>query len=231
MERIGQIALDPRLTTVARMVGHVAYCADVGCDHGRLGAWLIQTGMCQRVQMADISEASLQKARDLIGRLGLEEQVDFVVCDGVSGLKPPLETVVIAGMGGKTIADIVHRGRNMLGKARLVLAPNVAAAHLRRSLSEDGYRIVDECLVKDEGRWYAVISACSGESDYSVEQIEVGPVLLSRMPPELAGYGRFRLRVAQKAFYGAEQSGDETRLGPLRREIRIWEGVLKCLQQ
>ena len=66
MERRGKIALDPRLSMIARMVGACECCADIGCDHGRLGAFLLQSGQCRRVQLTDISEPSLDKAKRLI---------------------------------------------------------------------------------------------------------------------------------------------------------------------
>ena len=38
------IALDARLSAIAQMVGRCGSYADIGCDHGRLGAFLLQKG-------------------------------------------------------------------------------------------------------------------------------------------------------------------------------------------
>ena len=121
------ITLDPRLSVIAELVGECESYADIGCDHGRLGAFLLQTGRMERAQLTDVSAESLQKARRLIGLLGLSDRVDFRVGDGARALEEPPEVAVIAGMGGALIARLVREGREYLGDSRLVLQPNVAA--------------------------------------------------------------------------------------------------------
>ena len=231
MRKTGTIVLDPRLSMIARLVGDCVCCADIGCDHGRLGAFLLQSGQCQRMQLTDISEPSLKKARTLIGNLGLSGRVDFCVGDGAQALTGPAQVVVIAGMGGATIAEILRNGREKLGDARLVLQPNVAAPQLREALSACGYAIEDERVVQDGRRNYIVIAAQPGKSDYGLKEHVVGPVLLERMPPELEPYAQFRLRVARKALRGASASADETQRAPLEQEIEIWEEVCACLRR
>ncbi len=231
MGRRGEIALDPRLSMIARLVGPCECCADIGCDHGRLGAFLLQTDQCRYVQLTDISEPSLGKARALIRGLGLTDRVRFAVGDGLTALENTPEVIVIAGMGGITVADILHNGRERLNGARLVLQPNVAAPQLREALSRLDYAITDERVARDGRRCYVVIQAEPGKADYSLKQLTVGPVLLSRMPEELKPYAAFRLRVAQQALSGALTSDDSAQREPLEREIAIWEEVCACLQR
>ncbi|MDO4868023.1 MAG: class I SAM-dependent methyltransferase [Clostridia bacterium] len=223
------IALDPRLSMVARLVGTCDCYADIGCDHGRLGAFMLQNNLCRRALLTDISEPSLAKARALIERLGLEERTVFRVGDGALAIDEPVQAVVIAGMGGSTIAEILRGGRERLGNARLVLQPNVAAPELRKTLCEIGYAIVDERVVQDGRRCYVILAAEPGKADYGLKERVVGPVLLERMPDELLPYARFRLRVAKKALAGALASGDDGQIAPLEREAAIWEEVLACL--
>ena len=231
MHRTGNIALDPRLSMIARLVGGCERCADIGCDHGRLGAFMLQSGQCARLIFTDISEPSLKKARRLVENLGLSDRASFAVGSGALALTEPVDAAVIAGMGGATIAKIVEEGRKRLGSARLILQPNVAAPQLRESLALNGYRITDERVAQDGRRDYVVICAVPGEAAYDERQRIVGPVLMERMPAELLPYARFRMRVAKKALAGAEASGDEAQIKPLAREIAIWEEVLACLQR
>ena len=225
-----RIALDPRLSMIARLVGSCACYADIGCDHGRLGAFLLQSGQCGRAVLTDISEHSLAKARALIGRLGLAERVAFRAGSGATVLDVPVDAAVIAGMGGETIAEILREGRDHLGDARLVLQPNVAAPALRAALSECGYRITDERIARDGRRCYVILCAEPGQSRYDERERIVGPVLLRRRSPELKPYADFRLRVARKALAGAQAGGDATQVDILRREIEIWEEVGACLR-
>lgn len=231
MRENGRISLDPRLSMIARLVGQCQCCADIGCDHGRLGAFLLQSGQCRRVVLSDISEPSLKKARALIDRLGLDERAAFCVANGVPEVQQLPQAVVIAGMGGATIAHILREGRERLGDARLVLQPNVAAPQLRAALSECGYAIEDERIVRDGRRCYVILTAKPGESDYGLKERVVGPVLLQRLPPELMDYARFRLRVTEKALKGAAQGDDDRQRDALAAELEIWREVFACLQR
>ena len=224
------IALDPRLSAIAAMVGQCESYADIGCDHGRLGAFLLQTNRCRRAQLTDISADSLMKARRLIGLLGLTDRVDFCVGDGALALAYPPEATVIAGMGGTTIAKILREGRARLGGSRLILQPNVAAPELREALVELGYSICDERIALDGRRCYVIIAAEPGEARYNEIELVVGPVLFREMPPELEPYARFRLRVAKKALDGARSGGDLEEAMALEHEYILWKGVLECLQ-
>lgn len=225
-----KIVLDPRLSMIAEMVGRCASYADIGCDHGRLGAFLLQRDWVSRAVLMDISDPSLDKARALIRLLGLEERVHFCACDGADGLSEAVDAVVIAGMGGTTAAQIVERGREKFGEARLILQANVAIPELRRRLNGAGYRIFDERIVRDGRRQYVVMEASPGEQSCDLREQIVGPVLLRKRPGELADYAAFRLRVARKALSGAEKGGDEDEIRALGEEIGVWEDVQACLE-
>jgi len=224
-----RISLDPRLSKIAEMLGTCKCCADIGSDHGRLGAFLIQNGQCERMCLTDISAASLEKARKLIRLLALENQTAFYVGDGARALEEKVDAAVIAGMGGETIAEILEASGGKLDGARLLLQPNVAAPYLRRRLNAFGWRITDEALVRDGRRIYVIIGVEPGEQRLSDAEYEVGPVLLKNHPEPIGDYARFRLRVAGKALEGALNGADETVVEGLRTEIKIWKGVEECL--
>ena len=226
-----RLSLDPRLSMIAEMVGRCECCADIGCDHGRLGAFLLKTGRCARAQLTDISEPSLKKARWLIGRLGLEERMRFCVGDGARALAETPDVAIIAGMGGTTISKILRDGRESLGGARLILQPNVGAPEVRAALEEGGWRIDDERIARDGRRCYAIIAASPGKARYTERERIVGPVLLARMPEELTPYAGFRLRVAKKALAGARSATDAARTAALERETALWEEICGCLRR
>ena len=223
------IVLDPRLSMIAEMVGRCNACADIGCDHGRLGAFLLQHGWVERMVLADISDPSLDKARALIRLLGLEARTRFLVCDGADALDTPVDAAVIAGMGGTTIAGIVERGRARLGNARLILQANVAQPELRARLSAAGYALTDERIVRDGRRLYVLMEARPGKSEYDFREKLVGPVLLKERPALLRDLAAFYIRVARKALAGAEAGNEEQTARQLRRELEIWEDVERCL--
>jgi tRNA (adenine22-N1)-methyltransferase len=218
------LCLDARLRAVAQMVPRCACAADIGADHGFLGAHLLLTGRCVRVRFIDISEDSLRKARRLIARLKLEDRAEFLVGDGAQALGAPVDAAVIAGLGAQTICGILHRGRSALDGARLILAPNSDAPFLRRFLMESGYRIMDEALVCEGRRFYPVILAEAGAVRYTQLELLAGPVLLKKRPGSLAAYAKHRSRVVEKALRGA-QIGAEVWAEDMRRELLLWEEV------
>ena len=229
MLHVKGIVLDPRLSMIAEMVGRCGTYADIGCDHGRLGAFLLQHGWVNQALLMDISGPSLDKARELIRLLGLEERAKLIVCDGADGLNEAVDAVVIAGMGGTTAAGIIERGRARFGDARLILQANVALPELRLRLSRCGYALTDERIVRDGRRQYVLMEARPGQAEYDERALCVGPVLLEKKPGELADYAAFRLRVARKALDGAQKGGDVETIASLNREIGIWEDVQACL--
>ena len=224
-----RISLDPRLSAIAEMLGNCDCCADIGSDHGRLGAFLLQNHRCARVCLTDISASSLEKARKLIALLGLESRTDFCVGDGALALEREVDAAVIAGMGGETIAEILENAQGKLDFARLILQPNVAAPELRARMNACGWRITDEQLVRDGRRIYLILAAERGNQSLNEIETEVGVSLLKNRPHLLKDYALFRLRVDRKALEGARNGSDARAVADLARRIKIWEEVEKCL--
>ncbi len=218
------ITLDARLGAIAAMVPPCECAADIGADHGFLGAHLLLTGRCASVQFADISADSLEKARWLIGKLRLDEQADFLVGDGAAALTRPVGAAVIAGMGAELITGIIGRGREALGDAQLILAPNLDAPLVRKYLMENGYRITDEALIHEGRRFYPVIAALPGRALYDDKQLLVGPILLKKRPESLLAYAGHRMRVIERALPGAIRGGERW-VDEMCGELERWREV------
>ena len=135
-----------------------------------------------------------------------------------------MDAIVIAGMGGTTIASILEKGKAKIGNARLILQANVAIPELRGRLSALGYRISDEKLVRDGRRFYIVICAERGSAEYGEIEKIAGPVLVRNQPEGFVDYANYRLSIAKKARDGAVRGGEN--VSELEREIRAWEACL-----
>ncbi len=224
-----QIELDERLSMLAALTPACRTAADVGADHGFLGAWLLQNKRCERVQFLDISAPSLEKAKRLISDMSLNDRAVFSVGDGLDALMEPAQAVVIAGMGGPTIAGIIERGREKLRGTRIIMQPNVGVAELRRRTAEAGFRIVAESLARAGGRWYVGIAAEEGEVHYTDRELLAGPVLLRKRPKELEEYAVFRIRVLEKAYNGAVHGSKNQMTRALANELAQWKEIARCL--
>ncbi|MCQ2490114.1 MAG: Nif3-like dinuclear metal center hexameric protein [Ruminococcus sp.] len=161
--------LDTRLQTCFDLVGGEGIVCDVGTDHALLAAELIRSEKCRRVIASDIKEGPLDSARRTVERLGVADKVELVLSDGLASV--PLDgvsDVVIAGMGGETIAAIISNalesGRCSAGLS-WVLQPMTKPEYLRRAVYELGLKITEECAVEDGDKIYVVMRAVvSGET-------------------------------------------------------------------
>lgn len=108
-----QLALQPRLHLLARLVPEGCRLTDVGTDHGYLPVALLQQGQIAAAIASDIGAEPLEHARRTAMQYGVDG-MDFRLCAGLSGVAPEeTDVIVIAGMGGETIISIyrTRRGR------------------------------------------------------------------------------------------------------------------------
>lgn len=168
-----QIRLDNRLTAVASLVDK-GVVADVGCDHGKLGFYLIGKEIASRVIATDISEGSLQKARQLAFDNDLD--METRLGDGLSPIADSeADTVVIAGLGGDVISEILAGARaDKKSFAHFVLSPNTHAEKVRKELVLQGHTIVYDGEVECAGKRYTLIKTKKGQSSLDEMQIEFG---------------------------------------------------------
>lgn len=154
--------LDARLAAAASLVRRGEAVADIGCDHGKLTAYLAAGGFYPKVIGADLRPGPLDKARRTAANAGLADKVELRLGDGLSVLAPgEVGTIVIAGVSAQTTIDILCGAPWVLapGAPRLVLVPATKHAVLRRWLYENGFALLRDIPIQAAGRWYAVMAA------------------------------------------------------------------------
>lgn len=138
--------------------------ADVGCDHGYLGIYLLQSGQASFVHASDLREMPIKRARQNAAQYGVAEKMRFSRADGLTAVQAgTVDTVVCAGMGGDLIAQIVEAAPWLKQEGyTLILQPQSSGNDLRRYLGENGFSIRKEQLVQDGGFLYAVMTVRYG---------------------------------------------------------------------
>lgn len=98
--------------------------------------------------------------------------------------------MVIAGMGGELMIRILDEGRHMWDSLRrLILSPQSELQKVRHFLSQEGFCILGENMVKDEGKYYTVMEVGRGSMEYGSEALyRYGACLIRDKNPVLKEY-------------------------------------------
>ncbi len=163
--------LSERLQTIANLVDKNVKLADIGTDHGYIPVELIRKGKISFAIAADINKGPLENAQKEILANYLENKIQLRLGPGMSILtKEEVDEVIIAGMGGVLISEIIEDSFDVAKKMKkLILQPMQAPHELRKYLYDKGFKIIDEVLVKEDFRIYEIIVA---RYEGKIEKIE-----------------------------------------------------------
>lgn len=151
--------LSKRLYAVASLVKPDSSIADVGTDHGYVPVYLCKKGIIKRAVASDINEGPLSSCKSLVAQEGLEDKIKVCLSDGLNELcSDAFDTVIIAGMGGELIADILSRFDEIREK-HLVLNPMTHPELVREFLFDNGFEINNDLIVADGRHHYSVFDA------------------------------------------------------------------------
>lgn len=156
--------LTPRLQAIADQVPQNAHFADIGTDHGYLPIWLLLQKRVSHAIAADLREGPLDRARETARQYRMTEQIDFCLCDGLTGIEPEdADVIAIAGMGGETIAAILEAAPWTRESKLLLLQPMTSFPELRSWLQKHRYAIEKEKIVCEGKRLYSIMTVRGGE--------------------------------------------------------------------
>ena len=156
------LELSERLLMVANMVRPGKILADIGTDHAYLPCELVKNGKIPAAIAADIASGPLKNAEVTVRRYGLTDKVECRRSDGLSAFNgSECEEIVLAGMGGNLIVDILSAAPWLHNpKFHLLLQPMTHSEDVRCFLLHHGFSIDNESAVIDKsGKVYIAISA------------------------------------------------------------------------
>ena len=227
--------LSKRLEHVARQVEPCRAVADIGTDHGYLPIHLLNRGICRKVIACDLRQGPLSRAERNRDLWLLRGEMELRLSNGLAALVPEeVDRVVIAGMGGTLMKTILEEGRGVAKALRsLVLEPQSEVAALRGFLLEERYRIVEEDLVEEDGKFYPILRVEPGDGSpaehWTPEELRYGKRLLESRHPVLYRYlcreERVLGEVAKKL-----QDSQSPRQQDRRREVEESLAILRRIQ-
>lgn len=158
---MSKIKLDDRLKSVASLVRNGKRVADIGTDHGYLVAYLVENNICPCGIAADLRKGPLENARQTVIQQGLSDKIELILSDGLENIGPDsCDDIVIAGMGGNLIAEILEKATWVKNeRVHIVAQPMTHAEVLRQYFIDNDFKINEEKTATDGKRYYCIISA------------------------------------------------------------------------
>ena len=237
MERM--VELSRRMQAVADMVSDKNRVCDVGCDHGYVSIYLVQSGRSPFALAMDVNEGPLLKAKEHVRRYGVESYITLRLSDGLSAYRiGEADSLICAGMGGRLLLKILAKEPEKTADFKeLILQPQSEITLFRKTLRENGYVFLKEDMIFEEGKFYPLMKVKKAGRDEeqseekSKEQQEMedllGPYLLKTKNPVLFRFIERELSMKKEilsTLYSQKENDRTTaRKRELEREIALLE--------
>ena len=257
LENPDYLKLSERMRALFHLVPEGKTICDAGTDHGFLPIALVSTGRVPKALAMDLREGPLANAREHVWEAGLENAIQLRLSDGFAALKKDeAETAIVSGMGGALMQHILEDTLPdpvSMGIHYLILQPQSEVADLRRYLLDKGYRIEEEDMVFEEGKYYpmmrvytmhpenVVMERVQTDSEdtaghvsrrYPAEYLLYGGLLLRKADPVLLKYLSHRREILQGILQKMHAASKDSESSRKRRaetetELHILEETLR----
>ena len=178
--------ISKRLELVASFVPQGAVLLDVGSDHAYLPIELVERGQIKSAIAGEVVEGPYKSAVKNVESHNLKERIQVRLANGLAAFEEAdqVSVITIAGMGGRLIATILKEGLEKLANVeRLILQPNKREDDLRIWLQANGFQIVAESILEEEGKFYEILVVESGQMKLSASDVRFGPFLSKEVSP------------------------------------------------
>ncbi|KYD22465.1 hypothetical protein B4135_1255 [Caldibacillus debilis] len=189
-DEMKNIGLSRRLAAVSRFVLPGSIVCDIGTDHAYLPIHIIRTGKAAKVIATEAAQGPFERAGKNVREAGLEGKIELRKGDGLSVIdeQDQIGCITVAGMGGTLIANILEAGKDRLnGVKRLVVQPNVGARKVREWFLQNGWELIGEEILEEDGQFYEILAAEKGDPyrpyRHLQKELLFGPFLLREKSP------------------------------------------------
>ena len=170
--------LSKRLQTIHDMLPK-GVVADIGSDHGKLMIALFKSGKISKGYAIENKKGPYQRLVKALEKENLIDNVIPLFSDGIVDLPPEVKSIVLAGMGGDLIVDILYKHPEKLKLvSTIIVDAHGAIKKVREEIPQLGYVIADEKIIKEDEKYYEIIKFIKADiAIYSDEDLEFGPIL------------------------------------------------------
>ncbi len=180
-----------RINVIVSFIDEGASIADVGSDHCQVPILAIKEKKIEYAQAIENKKGPFERMVKEIKNNGLEGKVVPSLSNGISNLDKRVDTVIIAGMGGKLIKQILESDSDQLKSVNtLVIDAHSNREFITKFLEDLGYHLEDNRFFFEDEIPYDVMKWKKGEKGkrYSKEELIFGPLNLERKPSDWLKY-------------------------------------------
>lgn len=226
--------LSKRLQAVYQMVDANTRVADIGSDHAYLPVELIEQKVANFAIAGEVAPGPMSRSKADVDKFGLSKQIDVRLGDGLAVIQPEdlIDTVVIAGMGGILIQNILTNAtaEQLSHVKTLVLQPNIGEPLVRHWLVENGFAIIDEDIVEEDHHDYEIIKATKVTKPLGLTEAQflMGPVLMEKKTASFVNKWQRKLNGYQKAVNNMQHAKqiDQAKIDVMNQYIKYIEEIL-----
>jgi len=196
------LKVSDRLKTIVSCAEKCCFLVDVGTDHAYVPICLVKNKIAERAVACDISKGSVEKAEKNIRFYGYS---DFIEARFGYGLEVINENespdqIIIAGMGGMLTIEILEASESVVSRAqRIILQPQRDIFKVRKCVHSLGFKIVDEKMLFEDGKYYNIIVCEKGpDSFYTERDYFFGKILIQSKNKFLINQADFELSKIKK---------------------------------
>lgn len=107
--------LTSRLEAIAKKVTYKATVADIGTDHAYIPIYLVENNITNTVYACDINQGPINIANKQIEKYGYTKEITTRLGPGLNPIVGMgVENIIIAGMGGILIKEIIEAKKKRL---------------------------------------------------------------------------------------------------------------------
>jgi tRNA (adenine22-N1)-methyltransferase len=168
-----------RIVEIASFIPDDCKMIDIGCDHCLLGIYMAKTRNIKNIIASDINPEPLLQAEHNLTKFGLEDTIKIRLGNGLEVIENnEIDTIVISGLGGNKIVEILNEIEVFDSIKNIVLQPNNNIFEVRSWLTKHKFFISDEKIIEDNNNLYEILLFKKGKRKYSKKQLKYGPINL-----------------------------------------------------
>ena len=201
------LVLPDRLKAVAALIPECEFLSDIGTDHAYIPIYAVKNKKARLAAAADIVDGPLKIASANIKSYNLSDKISVVKSNGLENI-PPSDVIVIAGMGGTLIGEILKKHiQKAYSTDTLILQPMTCAYDLRKELHRLGFKIIKETIAKDSKKLYNIMVVKKGIQTFDDDiYYHIGKYLIDSKDPLLKEYIMHGITVLERKITNMQNS-------------------------